>query len=300
VSTNFTVCTLTKDKKLQLLSSLSSLESRVELFCNNKCSSNSSNCVKCKTHKNQDKIKIMADSSTSNCFMHAQSNLSEFEVLDDNELVVKTASKTNSLKIKGKGAWIIMHEVTHRGKKRSITSRLYPVCYLPGLTHQLMSVGHLLNDGLELKGSSSSLEFSAGTSSTKRLLLQFKPYSPGQNIYWLSARLTSQHAILAMSSVTTVDYDIMHRHFAHPSKDVLQHASGNTQNFPSNMLFPSNDPVCQGCAEGKMTRSSFPPSPGRSKAPFDKIHMDLKEFSVQSHSKYKFFILFFDDCTSFG
>jgi GAG-pre-integrase domain len=163
-----------------------------------------------------------------------------------------------------------------------------------------MSVGHLLNDGLKLEGSSSSLEFSRGTSSTKRLLLQFKPYCPGQNIYWLSARLTSWHAILAMSSVTTVDYDIMHRRFAHPSKDVLRHASGNTQNFPSNMSFPSNDPVCQGCAEGKMTRLSFPPSPGCSKAPFDRIHMDLKEFSVQSYSKYKFFILFFDNCTSFG
>jgi hypothetical protein len=46
VSTNFTVCTLTKDKKLQLLSSLSSLENRVDLICN-KCSFNSSNCVKC-------------------------------------------------------------------------------------------------------------------------------------------------------------------------------------------------------------------------------------------------------------
>jgi GAG-pre-integrase domain len=163
-----------------------------------------------------------------------------------------------------------------------------------------MSVGHLLNNGLKLEGSYSSLEFSRGTSSTKRLLLQFKPYCPGQNIYWLSARLTSRHAILAMSSVTTVDYDIMHRRFAHPSKDVLRHASGNTQNFPSNMSFPSNDPVCQGCAEGKMTRSSFPPSQGRSKASFDKIHMDLKEFSVQSYNNYKFFILFFDDCTSFG
>jgi hypothetical protein len=50
VSTNFTICTLTKDKKLQLLSSLSSLESRVELIYN-KCSSNSSKCVKCKTRK---------------------------------------------------------------------------------------------------------------------------------------------------------------------------------------------------------------------------------------------------------
>jgi hypothetical protein len=211
VSTNFTICTLTKDEKLQLLSSLSSLESRSELICN-KCSSNSSKCVKCKTHKTQDKIEIMADSGASNCFTHTQSDLTEFEVSDDNDLVVKTASKTNSLKIKGKGAWIIMHEVAHRGKKQSITSRLYPVYYLPGLTHQLMSVGHFLNNRLELKGSSSSLVFSARISSMKWLLLKFKPYSPGQNIYWLSARLTSWHAILVMSSVTTVDYDIMHRH----------------------------------------------------------------------------------------
>jgi hypothetical protein len=163
-----------------------------------------------------------------------------------------------------------------------------------------MSVGHLLNDGLKLEGSSLSLEFSAGTSSTKWLLMQFKPHCPGQNIYWLSARLTSRQAILAMSSVTTVDYDIMHRRFAQPSKDVLRHASGNTQNFPSNMLFPSNNPVCQGCAEGKMTRLLFPLSTQHSKAPFDKIHMDLKESSVQSYSHYKFFILFFDDCTSYG
>jgi hypothetical protein len=93
--------------------------------------------------------------------MHTQSNLTEFEVLDNNDLVVKTASKTNSLKIKEKGAWIITHKVTHRGKKQSITSCLYPVYYLPRLIHQLMSVGHLLNNGLELKGSSSSLIFSA-------------------------------------------------------------------------------------------------------------------------------------------
>jgi hypothetical protein len=234
VSTNFTICTLTKDEELQLLSSLSSLESRVELICN-KCSSNLSKCVKCKTHKNQDKIEIMADNGASNCFTHTQSDLSEFEVSDDNELVVKTASKTNSLKIKGKGAWIITHEVTHRGKKQTVTSHLYPVYYLPGLTHRLMSVGHMLNNGFELKGSRSLFEFSAKTASIKWPLVQFRPLSLGQNLYWLSASLTSQHAILAMSLVTTVDYDIMHRHFAHPSKDVLRHASGNTQNFPSNM-----------------------------------------------------------------
>jgi hypothetical protein len=92
VSTNFTICTLTKDEKLQLLSSLSSLESRVELICN-KCSLNLSKCVKCKTQKTQDKIEIMADSGASNCFTHTQSNLSEFEVLNNKDLVVRTARK---------------------------------------------------------------------------------------------------------------------------------------------------------------------------------------------------------------
>ena len=185
---------------------------------------------------------------------------------------------------------IIMHKVTHKGKSRSVTTRLYPVYYLPGLLTRLMSVGQLLNSGLELRGSSSLLTFLATARNMIWLSLQCKPHSPGQTLYWLSARLTSKHTMLALSLVHTIDYDIMHRRFAHPSKDVLRHASGNTQNFPSNLPFPTIDPVCPGCAEGKMMRSSFPLSPGRSKAPFDKIHMDLKEFSVLSYNKYKFFI----------
>ena len=130
--------------------------------------------------------------------------------------------------------------------------------------------------------------------------MQCKPHSLSQNLYWPSARLTSKHSLLALSLVHTIDYDIMHRCFAYPSKDVLWHASGNTQSFPSNMLFSTSDSVCPVCAEGKMTRSSFPPSLGCSKAPFDKIHMDSKEFLVQSYNWYKFFILFFDNCTSHG
>ena len=66
-------------------------------------------CARCKTQKTQDKIEIMADSVASDCFTHTQSDLSEFEVLDDKDLVVKTASKTSSLKIKGKGVWMRSH-----------------------------------------------------------------------------------------------------------------------------------------------------------------------------------------------
>ena len=47
VSTNLLTCTLSNNEKSQLLISLSSLESRVELVCNN-ISSHTANCVKCK------------------------------------------------------------------------------------------------------------------------------------------------------------------------------------------------------------------------------------------------------------
>ena len=121
VSTNPPICTLSDDKKTQLPDSLSSLESRLEFVCNI-TSLHTANCVKCKTPKAKNAIEIMADSGTSSCFTHTKSDLSEFKVLDDKDLVVKTASKTNSLKITGKGAVIIMHKVTHKGKSHSLAT----------------------------------------------------------------------------------------------------------------------------------------------------------------------------------
>jgi hypothetical protein len=99
--------------------------------------------------------------------------------------------------------------------------------------------------------------------------------------------------------VSSIDYDIMHRCFAHPSMDVLRHASGNTQGFPS-ILIPRENPICPGCAEGKMTCSSFPASDQQSTKPFDKVHMDLKSMLTRSYRGYNFFLILFDDCTSHG
>ena len=67
-------------------------------------------------------MEIMADSGASSSFMHTKSNLSEYEVLDDKSFVVKTASKTNSLRVKRRGALIITHKVTHKGKSCSVTT----------------------------------------------------------------------------------------------------------------------------------------------------------------------------------
>ena len=121
MSTSSPLCTLSDDEKTQLLISLSSLESRVEFVCN-KMNLHTANCVKCRTPEAQDVMEIMADSAASDCFTHTKSDPSEFEAINDKDLVVKTASKTNSLRIMGKGALLIMHEVTHKGKSHTINS----------------------------------------------------------------------------------------------------------------------------------------------------------------------------------
>ena len=51
--------------------------------------------------------------------------------------------------------------------------------------------------------------------------------------------------------------------------------SGNTQGFPS-VLFPNEEPISPGCAEGMMTNSSFLNSNKHAEKLFEKVHMDLK------------------------
>ena len=148
-----------------------------------------------------------------------------------------------------------------------------------------------------LRGSSSHLEFRS--QKTNQLEFICEPHEPGQTIYWLSVKLASADSLLAKSLICSVDYDIMHRHFGHPSKDVLRHTSGTTLGFPS-IAFPTEERICPRCAEGKMTRSVFPASDQQSAKPFDKIHMDLKAMPVQLYHGYNYFLIIFDDATSHG
>ena len=148
-----------------------------------------------------------------------------------------------------------------------------------------------------LRGSLSHLEFRSHKSNWLEIVCE--PHEPGQTIHWLSAKLASADSLLAKSLICSVDYDIMHGRFGHPSKDVLQHASGTTLGFPS-ITFPHEECICPRCAEGKMTRSVFPASDQRSAKPFNKIHMDLKAMPVHSYHGYNYFLIIFDNATSHG
>jgi hypothetical protein len=283
---------INNEQLVALNSSLCNLISNVE---HNKMP-HSVNCAKC-VKKHKDQIDLLADSGASLHFTNQRSDLSNYEVVNKKDFTVTMASASHPLTVAGQGSMYLMTSGNHKEKESGQVIRLYPVFYVKGLTHKYLSVGALLNSGFELRGSSSKLEFRTHNSNQLEFLCD--PHKPGQNLYWLSASLVHADSLLAMSMVSSIDYNIMHRCFAHPSMDVLRHASENTQGFP-NILIPRENPICPRCAEGKMTKSSFPASDQWSTKPFDKVHMDLKSMPTRYYCRYNFSLILFDDCTSHG
>ena len=102
----------------------------------------------------------------------------------------------------------------------------------------------------------------------------------------------------AFISIYGVNYDIMHEHMAHPSKEVLQKAQKYLKGFPE-IEFPKEEHLCPRCAQGKMTNRSFPPSTRRASLPFQLIYSDLKLFPIESYHKHRYVIIFVDDYMSF-
>ena len=60
---------------------------------------------------------------------------------------IQTADESSSLNIAGYGMVFLRHEVIIKGKKHTVTSKISPVYYAPGMAYQLFSVGSLLQKG---------------------------------------------------------------------------------------------------------------------------------------------------------
>jgi hypothetical protein len=131
-----------------------------------------------------------------------------------------------------------------------------------------------------------------------KLFVHFKPLIIGQTLYWLDALTTTVEAQF-IETIYKVDYYLMHRHFGHPSKEVLRQAKDQTKGFPEGISIPTNTKVCPGCVQGKMPAAVHPPSKTWAAEAFKWIHSDLKSFPDPSYHKYKYFIVFLDDYTSF-
>ena len=78
-----------------------------------------------------------------------QSNLSEFQEVHDDDFDVQTATKSPPLAVKGGGMYVPHNFYNLQVKKEKII-HLYPVFYIPRINHRFLSVGTLLNQGLQL------------------------------------------------------------------------------------------------------------------------------------------------------
>jgi hypothetical protein len=90
--------------------------------------------------------------------------------------------------------------------------------------------------------------------------------------------------------------EISHHRLAHPSPEVMRKARKHLKNCPQVDI--PKEHICPGCAQGKMTNKTFPPTGTRATKPFEMIHADLKEFPIESYQKYKYSLVLYDDCTS--
>ena len=88
-----------------------------------------------------------------------------------------------------------------------------------------------------------------------------------------------------------MDYQTLHKYLAHPLCNVILHVRKNTWNF-LDIIFPKKDPICPGCAYGKMPNHTFSLNLVHAKKAFELIYLDLKSFLTDSYQKYKYLIIF--------
>ena len=140
----------------------------------------------------------------------------EYEELQQ-PILVETAA--NDVFIRGKGSVLLHHKVSILGVIWQCTMHLYPVYLILKLTARLLSLGEFLHQGMSIHGDAKQLSLSL--KKVRFLVLQCISRAYGDNIFWLYTQVAEYTNI---ATVYAMDYDLMHRRFGHPSKDVLKHA----------------------------------------------------------------------------
>ena len=246
------------------LRKLSSVENRFFNHC--------AECARCKKGKRPVKsgfVDWILDSGASKHFTHELSDLAEYKLYDGPSLT--TAAKKAPLQVKGEGTMFLTHDVPGlNGQSRRVITRLSPVYYVPHMSGRLLSVGDMLVNGYTMYGDAESMQFYKRNS--RVTALEAKPHMPGQTIFWLHAEITPASALLAKSTINLSDYDLWHKRFGHPSKQVLQQAQRQVNNFPQSLKFPERILSVADAQKGKCTRNSC-------YTPFSENSLRPKEFS---------------------
>jgi hypothetical protein len=232
--------------------------------------------------------KWLLDSGASQHFTPYKSDFISYTKWSEPKILCTANSITKIL-----GAGTVIINISGKANTKH-TIRLHEVNYAPGINERLLSLGHFHNDGLKLEGSAEGLRIHQNG----RTLVVCKPRFPGSRLYYIESNDFDETAQV-LSTITPVDYTLMHQRFAHPSQKVLKHAVKHTKDFPR-ISFPQNnvEHICKGCAMGKMANRSYPPKTERTTRPFEIVHSDLWSAPIQGYRGNKYVMTFLDDFSS--
>ena len=171
------------------------------------------------------------------------------------------------------------------------TIRVYPVYYIPDIKTHLLSLGQFLQSGLHSRGSACDITLYKGQDE----FLAFHPQRANDTLYIIKTLLGAEITV-QFATIYSIDFEIMHRWLAHPSKDMIIKAKKHIKDFPDVQVPKEN--LCPGCEQGKMTNKTFPPSNLRASEPFELVHSDIITYPIESYKKFKYSIIFYDDYSS--
>jgi hypothetical protein len=247
---------------------------------------------KCKRQVIDQKAWIL-DSGASQHFTSTKIDFIDYEIIKKNAPEVNTTSAKAVLRIEGKGSILLSHFVENKGTRVVKTMHIYPVLYIPRLSVKLLSVGSFLQNRQEICGNLRCISFH--NEMTLKPLLRAYPQNPMDTIFWI---VPQEINTATLATIYKVNYDIWHKHLGHPFKDMLKCVKG-LKDFPNDPVFPEHSPLYRGCAEGKLHSKSFLESDSQATMPFALVHSDLKEFPIESYSKFKYLVSFLDDYSEY-
>jgi hypothetical protein len=239
--TSTPVYSLTESPQLLSIteSKAGSYENAVDMLYNSFCKHGSSFalCIKCKgKHPNKMGTVWLLDSGISAHFTFSKDNFIKYIPASKEEKTpVRTAA--NVIYIEGKEIVLLYHNIGNQ----MITTRLYPVLYIPKLITHLLSMRAFLQQGLHVTGNvhQISLNFKCA------ILMTCKPLINGQTIYWLEADVKY---LGVYQLIYLVNYNLMYKCLRHPSKNIMLHTRDKVKEFLDSVKIPSKTPVCPRCA----------------------------------------------------
>lgn len=234
----------------------------------------------CDSTNNVSKEVWLMDSGCSN---HMRGNKDGFVQIDESTKSDVLLGDDKPVEAKGKGTIVVK---TKQGKPKHIND----VSYVPGLAHNLLTVGQLLEKGCLIVFKDKQC-ISYDKDDHSKIIAKTN---------MLQNRIFSFNLPCEASTTLNVAYDdsswLWHIRYGHLNMKGLK-LLYNKQMVKGLPLIGSIDKVCEGCILGKQHRDSFPVGKSwRASKPLELVHADIcGPMQTLSLNKNKYFIVFVDD-----